>query len=65
MKSDRCERACRGVSGEEKQDGKTTEVEMEKTEIVLYIENQGTQRIEITDEKNETHTRGKDSHQEE
>lgn len=33
---------------------------MEKTEIALCIENQGTQRKEITDDESETHTRGKD-----
>lgn len=63
-KWERCERTRRGVSRETMENNRQ-KIEMEKTEIALYIENQGTQRIEITDEESETHTRGKDSHQEE
>lgn len=40
-------------------------IELEKMEIALYMEDRGTQRIQITDEDSERHMRERNSRQEE
>ncbi len=62
-KLERCERTRRGGS-REKMENNRQKIEMQKTEIALYIEKQRTQRIAIPDQESEIHTWGKDSHQE-